>query len=205
MALANYTDLKSAVASFLHRSDLTTIIPDFITLVEASLNRELRTLSMETRATTSTSERYITLPSDFQELRNVKVQSTCYIQLDNLSPESLDTYYNSAVSGIPTAYAIVANLIYIAPQPNGTYTYEINYYAKIPDLATNSTNWLLTAHPDVYLYGALLQAAPYLHDDERIRTWGAMYKAALDSILLADRRTRWSGNAMQIKTDNPIV
>lgn len=205
MALSTYAELQSAITNLLHRDDLTAAVPDFIALAEAALNRSLRTRQMEGRVTTTSSERYLTLPSDFQELRNIKVYSTRHIPLTQISVEQIDGFYSSADTGIPNAYAIVGSEIYIAPPPNGEYTYEINYFAKIPALSTDGVNWLLTAHPDAYLYGALLHTAPYLKDDGRLATWGTLYGSALKAIEIADAKARWGGNVLQVRTDSPIV
>ena len=76
----------------------------------------------------------------------------------------------------------------LAPTPNEDYTVQIVYRANIPALASNSTNWLLTLAPDLYLYGALLMAEPYLQNDERIPLWaGAVQKTIADMNLESDR------------------
>jgi hypothetical protein len=71
------------------------------------------------------------------------------------------------------------------------------YYAKLSKLSdSNTTNWLLTAAPDAYLYGTLMQAAPYLQDDARIATWSALYSSALEDLQVADDRSATSGGAL---------
>lgn len=205
MALSTYEQLQSAITGLLHRDNLDAAVPDFIRLAEAEFNRELRCRQMETRVTAQSSDRYLTLPDDFLELRNIKVLTTPYRQLVNISTENLDTYYDSASSGCPRAYAMVGESIYVSPPPDGTYTYEIDYYASVPALETFSSNWLLIGYPDAYLYGSLLHSAPYLRDDARLATWGTFYTSVMASIRRADANARWGGNALQMRTDNPVV
>jgi hypothetical protein len=87
------------------------------------------------------------------------------------------------------------------PVPDTAYTGELIYYAKLSKLSTtNTTNWLLTAAPDVYLYGALMQAAPYLQDDARIAVWASMYRAGLEELALSDDRGATSGGTLINRT-----
>ncbi len=78
------------------------------------------------------------------------------------------------------------------------------YYKAIDSLSDDSdTNWLLTSHPDLYVYGALTHSAPYLKDDERIATWGALYKSALVGLQMESDRADYSGSVLQMKTKWP--
>jgi hypothetical protein len=76
----------------------------------------------------------------------------------------------------------------------------LTYYATIPALSvSNTTNWLLTDSPDLYLYGALLQAAPYLQDDQRISTWGTLYERCLNDLKVSDERSRMATSALRMR------
>lgn len=197
MALATYTDLQAAVASWLARSDLTTPIPDFIALAEAKLNRLLRCRQMEQRSTATATE-YMELPTGFLELRNIQLNTSPKTALELVSPDEIDRDY-SAATGKPLVYCLLANQIQLGPAPDSTYTVEIDYYEVIPPLASNSTNWLLTAAPDIYLYGSLLEASIYLIDDPRVPGWNAAYTQVLQQLQSADRRARWSGSRMAVR------
>jgi hypothetical protein len=96
-------------------------------------------------------------------------------------------------------YCLLANQIQLAPAPDGTYTVEVDYYEVIPPLASNSTNWLLTAAPDIYLYGSLLEAAAFLLDDPRVPLWQAAYAQCIGQLNSADRNARWSGSRLQVR------
>lgn len=198
MALDSYTSLKAAIATHLARSDLTTPIPDFITLCEAKLQRILRCRQMEQRSTATATE-YMELPDNFLEMRNIQLNTTPKVALDMVAPSYIDRYYSTS-SGEPRVYALLANQIQLGPAPDGTYTVEIDYYEQIPVLSgSNATNWLLTAAPDIYLYGSLLEAAAYLIDDPRVPLWQAAFTQVVGQLQSADRRARWSGAPMSVR------
>jgi hypothetical protein len=191
MALSNYTELKTAVASWLNRSDLASVVPDFITLAEAQMNRRLRVRNQITRAEASISAEYTTVPADFAAPKQLTLEtSESDIRvLDYLAPERLlEGKAGSSASGEPMYWTVVGGEIQVHPIPEQTYTAELVYFAKLPALSmANASNWLLAAHPDAYLYGALVQAAPYLVDDHRSGVWGQLFLGALGDIERADR------------------
>ena len=197
MALDSYTNLKAAVASWLARSDLTSQIPDFITMAESKFNRILRTRQMEQRSTAVATE-YMALPTGFLELRNIQISGTPNYTLEQRAPFEMDAL-DDGVAGQPSRYCLLANQIQLAPVPDGTYTLEIDYWEVIPPLASNASNWLLAAAPDLYLYGALLEGSIYLLDDPRIPLWQAGYAQVLQQMQSADRRARWSGSPLAVR------
>ncbi len=190
MALSTYTELRATVADYLARSDLTTAIPDYIRLAEAKLNRDLKCRQMETRSTTVTDTgddepEFISLPSDFQAMRRIRLSSvTGKPRLDYLSGAQADEFrsYRANTTGQPTHFTIMGDELELLPTPALEYTIEMVYRKYIPALATNETNWLLTLAPDVYLYGALMEAAPHLHEDERIQTWSQGFNGVIDEL-----------------------
>jgi hypothetical protein len=192
-----YTTLQAAVASWLARSDLTAQIPDFIMLAEAKLNRTLRTRQMEQRSTAEAAE-YMALPTLWLEMRNIKTTGTPVYTLEQRAPFEMDALDDGS-TGRPSRYAIIANQIRLAPAPDSTYTLEIDYWEQIPALVTYSSNWLLVAAPDIYLYGALLEASAYILDDPRIPLWRDAYTQTINQLQTADRRARWSGSPMAVR------
>ena len=197
MALSTYTELKAAVASWLARADLTSTIPDFITLAEAKLNRTLRTRQMEQRSYATAAE-YMALPTNFWEMRSIQINGTPQYTLEQRAPFEMDAL-DDGVSGRPSRYCLMANQIRLAPVPDSTYDLEIDYYESIPPLASNSTNWLLTAAPDLYLYGSLLEAAAFMLDDPRVPLWQAAYTQVIGQLQTSDRRARWSGSPLAVR------
>ena len=202
MALSNYTQLQAAVASYLARDDLTAIIPDFVTLAEAKFNRTLFHPRMETRATLTvntlaTDPEFLDLPTDFQTVRMVRLpDETGKPRLQFLTQTQMDDYRYSIdnVTGTPTSFTITGDQIELAPTPNEDMDVEVLYRANIPALASNSTNWLLTLAPDLYLYGTLLEAMPYIQNDARLQVWATGMQTVLDQLnLLAERQSFDSG------------
>jgi len=199
MALTTYTELKTSIGDWLNRSDLTTAIPDFISLAEAQIERTLRTRQMIVRANASFDAQYGAVPSDFLETKSLKLTSTNpQTPLEFLSIDALDNKAAEyTASGKPRFFGVVGGQFRIVPTPDANYTTELTYYAKLTKLSSSvASNWLLASSPDIYLYGSLLQAAPYLQDDARIQTWATLYERALNDLQTADDRGASSGGAL---------
>ena len=206
MAITNYSELQTAVGSWLNRSDLSSNIPDFITLAEASFNRVLRTRNQITRATSSVSEQYVALPTDLIELFNIQLNTDPIKRLEQVSLDKADDLRSSNSSaGTPSYFAITGNNIELIPTPSDTKTLEIIYYAKITALSdSNTTNWLLTNYPDIYLYGSLVQAEPFLMNDERIGTWGSLLGKAQEELRVSDERSQTEGGTLVMRAVNNL-
>ena len=198
MALANFTDLKASVADFLNRSDLTTVIPDFITLCEAGFNRELRVREMSVRTQAPIDSQYVKLPDDFLGMRNIDLMTDPVTPLEYKNLQNLDIHRANDATGKPIYYSITQNNIEFAPVPESEYTLEIVYYQKVPALSANTTNWLLDNHPDAYLYGTLMHSAPYLQADERVGIWAGKYQQVINQITTSDENAKFSGSTPSI-------
>lgn len=183
MALTNRTELLASIADWLNRSDLTSVIPDFITLAEAEMKRTLR------RATESTTI-YISAgnmdgPSDMAEPIHLRLSSGDPYKDGTLllcTPEMLTDVRQRTgyVQGRPTHYAFYDGQLQFAPIPDQSYDGILLYAQQLTALTvSNTTNAVLTESPDLYLFGALLQAAPYLEHDERLAVWQAKFDNAL--------------------------
>lgn len=211
MALATYSDLQSAIAEWLGRETDATIlarIPDFIRLCEAKLNRELRSSKMEKRATTlvnmlSDEPEYVSLPLDFQSMRRVRLNGVDgKPRLEFLSGQQADEFRTRSgnAPGRPQYFTIFGDEMELIRTPDMAYTLEMVYRANIPALSdANTTNWLLTTSPDAYLYGSLLETAPYIKEDERINVWGAGFKYAIDSINQLSRDQTYNAGPMSAR------
>ena len=198
MALANYTDLKASVADFLNRSDLTSVIPDFVTMAEAEFNRTLRVREMSVRTQAPIDSQYVKLPDDFLGMRNIELMTDPVTPLEYKNLQNLDIHRRNDKTGKPLYYSIIQNNIEFAPVPDAEYTLEIVYYQRIPTLSANSTNWLLTNHPDAYLYGTLMHSAPYLQQDERVGLWAGKYQQIIEQITTSDEKAKFSGSTPSI-------
>jgi hypothetical protein len=195
MALATYSDLKTTIANYLARSDLTSQIPDFITLAENRLRRELRIRQMLKVVTASTvgNDSTLSLPSDFLELRDLHIDSNPDQALEYYNPNIFFRNAMTKVLGVPKKYTILASELQFAPIPDGVYTMEMLYYAAPVYLSdSNPSNAFLANCPDALIYASLGEAEPYLMNDERLATWAALYQRAIDSLTAADDRGEYS-------------
>jgi hypothetical protein len=202
MSFATYSDLQTSIANYLARSDLTSIIPDFITLAENRLRRELRIRQMLKSVTTVTvaNDATVELPSDFLEIRDFVVMTNPIQPLSYSSPSSLSNDPRTSEVGVPKSYTILASEFQVAPAPDGVYTLKLLYYAAPAYLSSNNTtNVFLTTAPDGLLYGALVEAEPYLMNDARINTWGSMYDRAITSLTKSDEEGQYSGVPLAMK------
>ena len=206
MALGTYTELKDAIADWLDRSDLTDRIPDFIALAEARINRELRIRPMEVRSTmyTTADQQYFQLPGGYIQMRNIQLNTNPTTPLEYITPEMLDRLYGSSATGKPRAYTLIGDEIQLAPIPDSAYQVEMAFYEKFTPLGDGSagtvtSNWLTANAPDILLYGALMEAEPFIKNDERIPVWLNGYSNAIDKIQKQDQRDRHSGSAMRVR------
>ena len=202
MSFATYSDLQTSIANYLARSDLTSIIPDFITLAENRLRRELRIRQMLKSVTTSTvsGDATVELPSDFLEIRDFVVMTNPIQPLSYSSPSSLSNDPRTSEVGVPKSYTILASEFQVAPAPDGIYTLKMLYFAAPAYLSgANTSNVFLNVAPDGLLYGALVEAEPYLMNDARINTWGSMYDRAISSLIKSDEEGQFSGVPLAMK------
>ena len=194
MAISTYTELQSAVADWLNRTDLTSVIPSFISLAEAKFNRELRVRDMLTRKQATSDAEYVSLPDDFLEHYALELNTaSAQPPMEFVGAEEakrLKAAHVTASSGNYSTYryTVIDGAFEIVPAPNADLDLRIVYYAKIPALADNSTNWLLTKSPDLYLYSSLLESAPYLKDDDRAQMWAAARQQVMDAMNLESER-----------------
>lgn len=201
MAFTSYSDLKTTIASYLARSDLTAMIPTFIQLAELRLRREIRTRQMLVVATASTTggDSTVGLPTDFLEMRDIHVNTNPTTALSYSAPNSFYTYNRVTESGKPVSYTVLASEIQLAPIPDGAYQLQMLYYAQPYFMSdTNQSNVFLVNFPDALLYAALGEAEPYLMNDARLQTWASLYERAISSIAIADQSSEYSGQPMSM-------
>lgn len=201
MPISTYSELRGAVASWIKRTDLTASIPDFITMAEARLNRELRVrqqhtgTSLVTVAGTST----VALPADWLEFISVKLASPSRtLEPKSIRAEAED--YIDTQTGSPVSYAIQGSNLVLGPTPDAEYSIAAVYFARVPALSDVApTNWLLTAAPMLYLAGAMAEACPFVWNDERTQVWEAKFAAELETLRAADRRAAQSGGPLRMR------
>tara|TARA_R100000655_G_scaffold53929_1_gene91941 strand:+ start:694 stop:1320 length:627 start_codon:yes stop_codon:yes gene_type:complete len=204
MALTNYSELKTAISNWLDRTDLDDRIPEFIALAETRHRRDFKIRRMETRVTASTiaNTEYYTLPDNFVAMRNIQLNTDPKTALEYLTPEQMDRVRAGSNTGKPKAYSIIGNTFQLRPIPDGVYEIEMLYFKYFTALSdSNTTNDMLTFHPDAYLYAALVEAEPYLYNDKRLQTWSALYDRAKKDIIDSNERDRHSGVAPTTRID----
>lgn len=199
--LSNYAELKATIADFLNRADLTAAIPTFITLAEAKFNRDLRTRQQEKRAYATLDSQFIQLPPDWAEGKNLQINASPVRVLEFVTTDQADRIRARRYGDtFADAYTIIGSQLEVVPVVAADTEIEMAYYAKIPALTDDApTNWLLTEWPDLYLYGALIHAAPYLREDDRIVTWKGMADQLTEEIRMSDERARHSGGPLRAR------
>ncbi|WP_139484985.1 phage adaptor protein [Bradyrhizobium ivorense] len=214
--IVDYASLQAAVTEYLARDQDTTLIgriPTFIQFAEAKFNRQLFIRQMEQRAIAVTDPtlaepEFIALPTDFQSMRRVRLSSIAGKPcLEFRSGTQLDEYRFgvSDVAARPLYFTVFGNELEIAPTPDTAYSIEMIYRRTIPPLAATDPNWLLTLAPDLYLYGTLLEAAPYLKDDGRIQTWGLGFSAALNDLNNLGLTSTFNAGPMTVRSSGQII
>lgn len=205
MALTTYTELKAAIADWIDRDDLTSQIPDFITLAEAEFNRTLLVPEREANDTASTSGETLALPTDFWSLRSLYINTDPRTLLEQMSLGELRNTWGWQTTGKPQNFAIQkGSELVFGPSPDDTYTLYLNYYETIPALSgSNADNWLLLSHPDIYLFGSLLQAAMFMLDDKRVPVWQQKYGLAASQLIQSGHQKAYSGAPLRIRS--PVI
>ena len=204
MAISTYAELQTSVANWLDRTDLTDKIPDFIALAEARHRRDFKIRRMETRVTANTVDgtEYYSLPDDFIAMRNLQLNTDPKTSLDYLTPEQVDRVRGGSSKGKPKVFSTIGNSFQLRPIPDGVYEIEMLYYKTFTPLSdSNTTNDMLTHHPDLYLYGTLVEAEPYLQNDKRIQVWSGFYDRAKQDLITSNERDRHSGTTPVTRID----
>jgi hypothetical protein len=187
MAFTTYTSFVSTVESYLARTDLTTVIPDFIQMAQLRMSRDLRTEAMLKVATTTPSDNKVAFPSDFLELREMHFEGNPPIILEFQSPDLFFRNGQTSLSGRSHYFTMLGTEFQFAPSQNSDYTIQILYYAQPTFISsTTSSNLYLAYYPDALLYATLAEAEPYLMNDPRVATWSALYDRAIANIKKSD-------------------
>lgn len=197
MAITTYSDLKSAITNWMHRGDLTSYLDEFIDMTESKMNRVLRLSEMEQRSTTTTTDEYTELPSDYLEMRNIQINDTYSYPLEYRPPHHLDLLDQNE-AGRPKYYTIVNETIQTYPATSG-YVMEIDYYKEIPALSdSNTTNFVLTAWPDMYLHGCLHHANIFTKNMEMAGYHAQEFGRLMMEVNNKSKARKFSGAPLQV-------
>jgi hypothetical protein len=205
MSLDTYSNLLTEGQDWLFgRADLATKFPVFVGMFEAKVNRKLFVRQMETRGTATinlaaSEPQYIALPSSFQTMRSVRLTNGtvgAYPSLKYRTGAQIDTLRDACDQvGQPEFYTVLGSELQLYPTPNAAYVVEMVWRQYLTALSnSNQINWLLQLAPDLYLYGSLMEAAPYLMDDDRVAVWKSAVQEGFDDLSkLNDQATYGSG------------
>ena len=200
MSITNYSELQTAVLNWSARGDtaFTSKVPDFIRLGEERIWRNLRLDRMIQFAdlTIVSGQNWVALPDDWAEF------DTLYIT-DTGKPKKLEYRSYDALleqdEGVGRYYYTIkgARLVY-GLTPSSDTAISTTYFQRLDLLATTSTNWILTNHPSVYLYSALLEGAVYAKNPAKVGEYGTLYDKAIDETMTADRAAKVSGSRLRM-------
>jgi hypothetical protein len=202
MSLTNYTDLQTGIANWLQRSDLAAVVPDFITLFEACANRRLRVRQQEATAELVPANGVASLPADYLAWRRLTWTGNPRRELSYVEPSWLQGAYPDSPVDIPAVFTIEGARIITMPIDSTGTTLELVYFQAVPSLAANNTNWLMSAHPDLYLFGALAEAQAYAVNAEAAALWKARRDELFEEVAALANRTRGAG-AMRVMSPTP--
>lgn len=200
MSISAYSELKTAVANWINRSDLTSYVPDFIALGEARIYRELRIRAMEASLSTAISSGVLALPNDYVELKHARIDgSPSQILTRKTAAWIYENYPERSADGMPSFFAQDAGSFIFGPYPDSNYTVKGTYYKRLTALSdSNTTNWFTTNAPGILLFAALCETEPFLKNDARILVWQGKYDQEKSGIELEERNEQFSGSPLTV-------
>lgn len=180
MAITNYNELKTAIASWANRSDLSASLADFVTLAEADMKVRAKLTQWDTETSLTVTSGSANLPADFAAAISVQFGDQL-TDLEYMTPRQLKDRGYLEASGDPVAYSIIGSTLRVAPSASGTAA--LLYTARFTSLSDAApTNSLLSLFPDAYLYGSLVHAAIFLRDDGLARFAKGAYEEAIGRV-----------------------
>lgn len=198
MAITNYGELKTAVANWLERDDLTARIPEFVALAENRIARTVRIRELEATTTTAMviGQKPYALPTNYVQFRRVYVATTANRRLEFRSPVHYWSVYANLPNGTPEVFTIEDDNLLLGPAPDTIDNIDFLYYAKLAGFSADAdTNDVLTNATGLYLYGALIESAPFLGNDPRVLIWTQMWEDLKAKVEESDNADRYSGDA----------
>lgn len=195
MSIATYGELKTALASWSKRADLTDQLPDFITYAHSEINRTLRANVMLATADLTINAETISQPTGFLAFRRLYLDLSPRQQIETVSPEgAMDLSARYSSSTYPSHVAKEGTLLRFAPLFTGTVTGKALYYKSLTAMsAASDYNAVLTAYPFLYLYGALAELFRYIEDDNLADRYESTFRAMITDINASEARDVMSG------------
>jgi hypothetical protein len=197
--LDTYNGLVTAIQNELHRSDLAAYVPDWITLAESRINKNLRVRQMETSSASTMASGVIAVPTNYLSLKNAYISSIQPYQALERKTDTwiYDNYPYRVATGTPKFIAREGTNFIFGPYPDSNYVVQLVYWNRFLPLST-ATNSIFTAYPGLWLFGALCESAPWLKDDKRIPVWEGKFKQLLEFVQDEDNDEFLSGGPMRM-------
>lgn len=186
----DYSSLKTTIAEWLHRADLEPRIPDFIALADVKINQRLipRMKEVEVVLTSTPGSEFLDLPANFDA--PVALWLEAWTPRRKLTMLSIEQMEYVAVQAYPSQWTINGNQIQLNRQAPSADPYRFRYVRKYHLSDTAPSNYVLQNYPDLYLYGSLMHAAPFLRDDSRVVLWGTLFEEALKEAQSFENRSK---------------
>ena len=195
MALSTYSGLKTAVADWLNRTDLTTAIVDCVTLAETDIRKDVRCQAMESLASGTMTGETLAFPTRFLEARRLTLAGS---NQEYAVPALYQQYDDNG--SVQPVYTIIGQNFYVLNAANGD-AYSLLYWASFAALSADSdTNWILTNEPAIYLFAALKWAAIYIENNAAAMKYEAQYQGAVGRLMMREKQASVSGSQLQVRT-----
>ncbi|MGQ3081085.1 MULTISPECIES: phage adaptor protein [Alphaproteobacteria] len=197
----SYAGLKTSIGERLDREFTDADLEDFIYLAERELERVMTVPYRELVASMIITTQAMNIPADMKTIKRITLMNDPSAPLDQASMANLDRNRDWKATGRPCAFSIIGDQIWFAPAPDSEYAAQIVYEAKLTPLTEASpSNWLFSLHPDVYFYGALVQAADHITDTARIDRYRAMFDLTMGQINEEGRRRRTAASPLKLRS-----
>ncbi|WP_287994321.1 hypothetical protein [Acidiphilium sp.] len=215
MAITDFASLKTAIAARLSRSNMTALIPDFVTIAHAKmLNGDphpdprdpkadlpaLRCTDMLATEVLTLSGGQTTLPADYLEARRFFSDDGNELGISYIPPERWYTLALTKQAGVPQFYTIEGTTLKVGPI--GNYDLNLLYYQRldVPDAAAD-TNFIFSKAPHAYLYGALAEAYDHIRQPERSIFYHNQFASAVRALIEQAERAEASGSTLIMRPD----
>lgn len=202
--VTSYSTLVTAVGEWLARSDMGSFAPNFIQNWEERFYRQPRNFGrwMESALSGTIASSVLTIPSDYLGLKFAYVDGSPSSRLDRVSlNQCYGRFPRGGGTGFPLFISRDASTFVFGPEPDSDYTIKGVYYAKptvMRSFASDAAaHWIIVNAPDLALYGALVESAPFLRKDERLPVWQGLYDQALKDYRDLHREEDTSGSPIQ--------
>lgn len=202
--ISNYSQLKTAIANFMHRTDLDSNLPTFIQLAEKRITNIIKSGQLENLHTTYTvaAQETIDLPADYTALKSIVIKTIPQKQLTLRPAHIINQYNQMQVTGRPEFYCIELDKIKLSPIPDAAYQIDIVSFDRLDALSdTNTTNWVLEQYPYLYLYASLVEASIFTNDVELIELYQSKYNQAIEDIWKNYNDKSFSGGPLTATND----